>query len=186
MYRFLKENEKIQVGDQFYCPEMDKWIVARDGIDSIGKPVGLKLANIAIRQEPRVGTAVIIVKDGEVLVMKRIGSHGTSTWAFPGGHLDMNESFEECVKRETMEEVGIWIKNIRHYCTTNDVYEDKDMHYVTIVMIADWGGGNTKIMEPTKCTELRWVKLNELPTPLFYSVEVMLQNDGPLDIKRGL
>ncbi len=132
-----------------------------------------------------VGTAVIIVKDGNVLVMRRIGAHEAGTWAFPGGHLEMGETFKECVERETFEEVGIKLSNVRQYCTTNDIFA-KDKHYVTIVMIADWEYGLTTIKEPTKCTEVRWVKPNELPKPLFLSVEAMLDQDGPVDITRGL
>ena len=136
-------------------------------------------------ERPKVGTACIIVKDGHVLVMRRIGSHGASTWAFPGGHLELGETFEECVEREVMEETGLKIENIRPYCTTNDIYVDRDLHYVTIVMIADWKYGLSKIKEPDKCTELRWVKPDELPDPLFHSVQCMLDQDGPVDIERG-
>ena len=45
---------------------------------------------------PKVGVGVVVVKDGKVLVGKRIGSHGAETWAFPGGHLEWNEKIEEC------------------------------------------------------------------------------------------
>ena len=63
---------------------------------------------------PRVGVGVIIKKDGQVLVGKRKASHGAGCWHFPGGHLEFNETWEECARRETKEEVGIKIKNIKY------------------------------------------------------------------------
>jgi len=65
------------------------------------------------QNRPGVGVGVIIVKDNKVLLGKRKNAHGEGDWAFPGGHLEMNETWEDCVKREVMEETGIEIKNIR-------------------------------------------------------------------------
>ncbi len=62
--------------------------------------------------KPKVGIGVMILKDGKVLLGKRKGSHGAGQYAFPGGHLEYMESFEDCARRETREECGIEIQNI--------------------------------------------------------------------------
>ena len=54
-------------------------------------------------KRPKVGLAVIVYKDGKILMGKRIGSHGVNTWSFPGGHLEFLETFEECAKREVLQ-----------------------------------------------------------------------------------
>ena len=41
---------------------------------------------------PGVGVAVFIWKDGQFVMGKRRGSHGTDPWSIPGGRLEMNES----------------------------------------------------------------------------------------------
>ncbi|MBU0929712.1 MAG: NUDIX domain-containing protein, partial [Nanoarchaeota archaeon] len=58
----------------------------------------------------RVGVGVYIIKDNKILFGKRKGFHGSGTWCPPGGHLEFNESIEECAIREVMEETGIKIK----------------------------------------------------------------------------
>lgn len=49
----------------------------------------------------------------------------------------MFESWEECAKRETKEETGLTIGNVRFGCVTNDVMQDVGKHYVTIFMMGD-------------------------------------------------
>jgi 8-oxo-dGTP diphosphatase len=75
-------------------------------------------------KRPLVGIGAAIIKEGKVLLGKRIAKHGSGTWCFPGGHLDFMESFEECARRETREEAGIEIENIRVGLVTNDFYTE--------------------------------------------------------------
>lgn len=56
---------------------------------------------------PKVGVGIMVMKNGKVLLGKRKGSHGTGKYAWPGGHMEHMESFEECAKREVREETEI-------------------------------------------------------------------------------
>jgi 8-oxo-dGTP diphosphatase len=126
-------------------------------------------------QRPKVGLGVYIVKDKKILLGKRIGSHGANTWSPPGGHLEFNESFEECSIRETMEETGIKIKNLRFLGITNDFFKKENKHYITIAVIADYESGTVKIMEPNKCLEWKWFSLDKFPKTLFLPTENLLK-----------
>ncbi len=119
------------------------------------------------KQKPKVGVGVMIFKDGKILLHKRKGSHGEGEYAFPGGHLEYMESFEDCAKRETKEECGIEIENIRFSYLSNVVkYAPK--HYVHIGLIADWKSGDPEVLEPEKCDgKWAWYDLNNLPEPMF-------------------
>jgi len=88
-------------------------------------------------KKPKVGVGVIVIKDNKVLLGKRKGSHGEGSWCFPGGHLEFNESLENCAKRETLEETGIEIKNIRFETITNEIFKDEGTHYITIFMLCE-------------------------------------------------
>jgi len=124
-------------------------------------------------KRPKVGLGVLIKKDDKFLFGKRKGAHGEGTWNAPGGHLEFNETWEECAKRETIEETGIKIKNIRFVTATNDLFKKEDKHYITIYMLADYDSGKVKIMEPEKCEKWDWFSWEELPEPLFLPTQTL-------------
>jgi len=126
---------------------------------------------------PKVGIGVMIIKENKVLLGKRKNSHGEGAWCFPGGHLEFNESWEDCAMREIFEETGLKVKNIRFATTTNDIFEKENKHYITIFMLADYDFGEVRIMEPEKCEKWDWFEWEEdkLPKPLFLPNQNLLK-----------
>lgn len=118
------------------------------------------------QNRPKVGIGILIFKNGRVLLGKRKGSHGEGEYAFPGGHLEYMESFEDCAKRETTEECGIKIRNIRFQLLSN-ITKYAPKHYVHVGLIADWKSGEPKLLEPEKIESWGWYDLDKLPSPLF-------------------
>jgi 8-oxo-dGTP diphosphatase len=122
---------------------------------------------------PKVGIGVMIFKNGKVLLGKRKGSHGGGEYAFPGGHLEYMESFEQCARREVREECGVEIENIKFQLLSNvTAYAPK--HYVHIGLIADHKSGEPEVLEPEKCDSWGWYALDKLPTPLFVACKQSL------------
>jgi ADP-ribose pyrophosphatase YjhB (NUDIX family) len=66
---------------------------------------------------PKVGLGVLIFKEGKVLLGKRKHADGLGDgeYAGTGGHLEYMESIEACAKRETLEECGLEIENVRFF-----------------------------------------------------------------------
>ena len=95
---------------------------------------------------PRIGVGVIIFKEGKILLGKRIGKRGAGEYAGPGGHLEYMETIEECCIRETKEECGIEIENIK-FLFVGSLFRFKPRHYVHINMIADWKSGEPEVLE---------------------------------------
>ena len=52
-------------------------------------------------------TAAVCMKDGKVLLARHTYGGGKGKLIIPGGYLQENETPEEAVKREFMEEVGL-------------------------------------------------------------------------------
>lgn len=118
------------------------------------------------RHQPRVGVGVMVVKNGSVLLGQRKGSHGEGEYAFPGGHLEYMESFEQCAHRETLEECGVEIEHIRFQFLAN-VTTYAPHHYVHIGLLADWKSGTPEALEPEASGPWEWYDLDHLPQPLF-------------------
>ena len=125
----------------------------------------------------RVGVAIVIIRDGKILLGERIGSHGANTWATPGGHLEMGEEIEACAIRETLEETGLEVSEVSPLGFSNDVFNPLNKHYVTLYLVASGVEGEPEIMEPNKCLAWQWFGLDELPEPLFLSLENFLKQD---------
>jgi 8-oxo-dGTP diphosphatase len=117
-------------------------------------------------QRPRVGIAVLVVKDGKLLLGKRRGAHGAGEYASPGGHLEHGESFEACAAREAREEAGIEIGPLRFLRVLNLTHY-APRHYVDVAFAADWLAGEPVVREPDKAEGWAWYDLDALPSPLF-------------------
>ena len=126
-------------------------------------------------ERPKVGVGVILVKEGTVLLLKRKNAHGEGSWGFPGGHLELNEDFEDCVTREVEEETGMSVTNIRFAGLTNDVFTKENKHYITIFMLCDWKTGEAQIKEPENCSGISWHEWERLPQPLFLPIQNLLK-----------
>ena len=114
----------------------------------------------------RIGIGILVFRDGKILLGRRNNHHGAGEYEAPGGELDYEESFDECARRETREETGLEIDNIRFLKLQNmKAYAPK--HYVDIGLIADWKSGEPKTLEPDKCDGWDWYDLKHLPRPLF-------------------
>ena len=138
---------------------------------------------------PRVGVAAIILKDGRVLLIRRKGVHGEGSWSTPGGHLEFGETPEQCAIRETREEVGIEITNVRFIAVTNDIFKESGKHYITLWMQGDLWSGEPKVAAESEVTKPGWFGWDCLPSPLFLPFENLLDqksypSEGFLNIKR--
>jgi len=125
-------------------------------------------------QNPRVGLGIIIENNkGQILVMKREGSHAPY-WSIPGGKLELGETFEKGAAREVKEEIDINVEDLKVIAVTNNLktYAAEGAHFISIILLAKAFKGKPIIMEPDKCTELRWVDPHNLPQPHFDASEL--------------
>ncbi|MFH1078541.1 MAG: NUDIX domain-containing protein [Patescibacteria group bacterium] len=112
---------------------------------------------------PKVAVAVCVMKDGKMLLGRRIGNLvAQGSFGTPGGHVEHLESLVDAVVREVDEETGLEIENVRFQCVVN-VREYAPAHYVMIVFRADWKSGEPQVREPDRCERWDWYGLDELP-----------------------
>ena len=125
---------------------------------------------------PKVGLGLLLLKDGHILLGKRLGSHGNGEFGATGGHLEGNESFEECATRELVEEAGTDMKITvpKFLCVTN-LKKYPPHHYVDIGMVAEWISGDPVNEEPDKMESWNWYPVENLPDKLFGCMENYLE-----------
>jgi 8-oxo-dGTP diphosphatase len=118
----------------------------------------------------KVGLGVVVIRNfndiNKVLLGQRKGSHGEGTWSFPGGHQEFGENWENCIYRETAEEVGEEFKidliDKHLFAITDDYFEQEEKHYNILFFIAKYLYGETEIMEPHKCLGWEWYSWQEI------------------------
>lgn len=136
--------------------------------------------------QPRVGVAVLVIKDGTFLMGQRRGSHGEGTWSAPGGWLEYRESFEDAGAREVKEETSRDVKDLQFAGITNNIFRDNQVHSITVWLTARWVRGKPTITEPDKFIDQKWVDIENLPAPLFLPWEELLASDFLSEIKNKI
>ena len=122
----------------------------------------------------RVGVGVLVWKEGKVALIKRTGNFGSGTWSPPGGHVEFGEFALEAAIRETMEEIGVKIKNLNVLGFTEDLSAEYNTHYITVWTRADWASGELKAKD-IEFTESGFFDINNLPEPLFISFKNLVE-----------
>jgi len=109
---------------------------------------------------PLVGVGAVIIRDGQVLLIRRANEPGRGQWSIPGGVLELGETLAQAAIREVREEcqVEIEIEDVLSACDLiqRDAQGRVRYHYVLIDLAARYVSG-----EPTAGTdalEIRWVK----------------------------
>nr|WP_255321757.1 (deoxy)nucleoside triphosphate pyrophosphohydrolase [Francisella halioticida] len=79
-------------------------------------------------------------------------------WEFPGGKVEKNESFEDCIKRESYEEVGIIAKSLKPYIKKKHINKDYIEVNLEFFIIDDYEG----IPYPKENQQLKLVNISKL------------------------
>ena len=84
---------------------------------------------------------VIWFPNREIVLIKRGNPPFKGDWALPGGHVEYNESVEDCAVRETKEETGLDVRLEGLIGIYSEPGRDPRGHYVTAVFAGTPTGG---------------------------------------------
>lgn len=115
------------------------------------------------------GACVLFVNEKkEILLQRRADNH---LWGYPGGSMELGESFEETARREAQEETGLICDELEFFTDesgkeTNYIYPNGDEIYVAgIVYICRKFHGELKIQED-EVLEQKFFSEADLPEDL--------------------
>ncbi len=103
-------------------------------------------------------TAAIMVKDRKILIAQRgPEAHQAGKWEFPGGKVENNETPEQCLEREMMEEFNI-VVSIGEYLGAS-IYHYDHISIELMAFRAFWTGRELVLNEHAA---IAWVPVSEL------------------------
>ncbi len=108
--------------------------------------------------------ALILNEKEEVLVMKRSNKckNQRGHWQIPGGTVEFNETFQEAIKREVQEELGIEIEVGELLTLCNDIMPEEKQHWITPQFLCKIKGGVITNKEPEKHEQIQWLSLEKI------------------------
>ncbi len=114
--------------------------------------------------QPVVGIGAVIIKDGKIALIKRGNEPSKGKWTIPGGLVELGETLESAVIRETKEETCLDVKNPRLLDVVDNVDMDEQgkikYHYVIIDYLVEVISGD--IEAASDAAELRLVRFGEV------------------------
>jgi 8-oxo-dGTP diphosphatase len=125
----------------------------------------------------KTSTAIIPYPDNKILLIKRNTVPFIGYWALPGGRMDPGETVEQTIIREVREETGLEITIV---CKVGEyveigVKDDVEYEYYPTCFLVKPVGGEIKKQE-SEIQEIKFFNLNQLPTPLAFEHEKMIND----------
>jgi len=120
---------------------------------------------------PRVSPAVLVViHDGDQILLAKKPGWG-KRYSIIAGFVDPQESLEECVHRETLEEVGLEVAEVQYLASQPWPFP----HQLMVAFSAKFVGGTIRL-EEDELEDAQWFhfsQMPELPPPISLSRQVI-------------
>lgn len=120
---------------------------------------------------PQVAVGAVVIKEMQILLVKRSKEPSKGDWAIPGGSVKLGETLQEAAEREMKEETGLMIKAKDPIYSFDLIERDEKgqirFHYVIIDLVGDFISGEPSPSDDA--IDARWftakgledVKVNE-------------------------
>ena len=118
--------------------------------------------------------AVVLNDKNEIYLFKfhfAMLKHNKTLWVTPGGGLDADETYEECIKREIYEELGledveigeyVWYRNIWFETTEGNSVLSKERYFVVHVGSIDFSFEHMTKYEKPLTKAGRWWSVEDI------------------------
>lgn len=116
--------------------------------------------------------AILFDREGNFLMNSRPeGKVYAGYWEFPGGKVEPGESFEEAIRREMDEELGVQLGSCQFFYTETAVYPHATvcLHFCAC---REWKG----TLRSKESQEFDFFNLKKLPAPILPATEKILDS----------
>ncbi|MVA55728.1 NUDIX domain-containing protein [Agrobacterium vitis] len=115
---------------------------------------------------PGVGVGLAILRDGKLLLYKRMRPPEAGFWNIVGGKVDVLEPSEQAARREAEEETGLTIGSVEFVSVSEQIIAADRQHWVSLLYKTSDISGESTLTEPDKLSDFGWFDLDDLPQPL--------------------
>lgn len=115
---------------------------------------------------PGLGVGLAILRDGKLLLCKRMKAPEAGHWNIVGGKVDHMEPAEQAARREAEEETGLTIGAIEFVAWSEQRIEADRQHWVSLLYKTTDIQGEPQLTEPDKLSAIGFFDLDNLPQPL--------------------
>jgi ADP-ribose pyrophosphatase YjhB (NUDIX family) len=91
-----------------FCPECGGRLEPRQAFGRV-RPVCPTCGYVGFR-DPKVAVAVIVAREGAILLTLRAHDPGRGLWGLPAGYMEWDERVQDAATRETLEETGLAVR----------------------------------------------------------------------------
>ncbi len=113
----------------------------------------------------------VLLRDNQVLLIRRGSEPEKGKWALPGGHVDFDETVEQAIARELKEEVGIDTPKL-HFVGIFSRPERSEQQTITMAFWCDsWAG---EIQAGDDASAFCWYNIGKLPQDLAFDHALLI------------
>lgn len=124
----------------------------------------------------RVAVHLILEHNNEFLLLRRYNTgYEDGNYSVIAGHLNGNETIKEAMIREALEEANITIDD-KHLKIVGVMHRKDGDESIDYYLYTNKFSGNIRIMEPNKCDDLAFYKLDNLPDNIIPYIKTALYN----------
>lgn len=116
-------------------------------------------------KSPSITADGILIKNQQILLVKRKNQPFKGKWALPGGFVEYEEKTEDTVIREVLEETGLKTKINQLAGVYSDPDRDPRGHTITVAYILDIIGG--ELVAGDDASDVKFFNVKELPNLSF-------------------
>ena len=113
---------------------------------------------------PFLAVSAAILRDGQVLLVRRARPPADGLFSLPGGVVEVGETMTEGLKREVREETSLEIEPVAlagyREVVARDADDKVERHFVILPFAARWVSGEPLLNE--ELSEWRWVNPDEI------------------------
>ena len=118
------------------------------------------------QERPVAAAIALVVKNEQILLVRRANQPDAGRWGFPGGKIDFGEPILAAAERELLEETGINGQALRVITAVEALDEDETgglrQHFILIAVLCRWLSGAPTAADDA--LEADWFSLAALKT----------------------